>query len=80
MTELTSRRAGAFFTRMAGRGAVTAQKAKGVEATLMGKLSGRYSMPMPLAPGLVRVTPNPTPSLALPRTLLCPYPYPCPHS
>ena len=25
---------------MAGRGAVTAQKAKGVEATLMGKLSG----------------------------------------
>ena len=40
VTELTSRRAGAFFTRMAGRGAVTGRKAKDVEATLMGKSSG----------------------------------------
>jgi CRP-like cAMP-binding protein len=40
VTELTSRRAGAFFTRMAGRGAVKGRKAKMVDTTLMGKSSG----------------------------------------
>ena len=40
VTELTSRRAGSFFTRMAGRGAVKGRKAKSIETALMGKTSG----------------------------------------
>ena len=40
VTELTSRRAGSFFTRMAGRGAVKGRKAKSIDTTLMGKTSG----------------------------------------